>query len=130
MSEASRQIGKDVYSKFSGSIEKVLNDSKTDLSDFWNTFGKYFSSNLGSDAMTKFRDQFLALRIDQRNLATGVDEINRKYEPYIKAIKTTVSLSDEEIKNKLNPPQSLKSWRSKKKRCKIPGRKIPKKILS
>ncbi len=116
MSEASRQIGKDVYSKFSGSIEKVLNDSKTDLSDFWNTFGKYFSSNLGSDAMTKFRDQFLALRIDQRNLATGVDEINRKYEPYIKAIKTTVSLSDEEIKKQVESTSIIKKLEKQKEK--------------
>ena len=116
MSEASRQIGKDVYSKFSVSIEKVLNDSKTDLSDFWNTFGKYFSSNLGSDAMTKFRDQFLALRIDQRNLATGVDEINRKYEPYIKAIKTTVSLSDEEIKKQVESTSIIKKLEKQKEK--------------
>ena len=116
LSEASRQIGKDVYSKFSGSIEKVLNDSKTDLSDFWNTFGKYFSSNLGSDAMTKFRDQFLALRIDQRNLATGVDEINRKYEPYIKAIKTTVSLSDEEIKKQVESTSIIKKLEKQKEK--------------
>lgn len=34
MAEASRQMGKDTYSKFRGSIEKVLNDSQIDLSDF------------------------------------------------------------------------------------------------
>lgn len=116
MSEASRQMGKDAYSKLSGSIEKVLNDSKTDLSDFWNTFGKYFSSNLGSDVMTQFRDQFLALRIDQQNLATGVDEINRKYEPYIKAIKTTVSLSDEEIKKQVESTSIIKKLEKQKEK--------------
>ena len=66
--------------------------------------------------MTKFRDQFLALRIDQRNLATGVDEINRKYEPYIKAIKTTVSLSDEEIKKQVESTSIIKKLEKQKEK--------------
>jgi hypothetical protein len=116
MSEASRQMGADAYSKFHGSIEKVLNDSKTDLSDFWNTFGKYFSSNLGSDVMTKFRDQFLALRIDQQNLAAGVDDINRKYEPYIQSIKSTVTLTDDELKKQVESTSIIKKLEKQKEK--------------
>lgn len=116
MSEASRQMGADAYLKFRGLIEKVLNDSKTDLSDFWNTFGKYFSANLGSDTMTQFRDQFLALRIDQQTLATGVDEINRKYEPYIQSIKTTVTLTDEELKKQVESTSIIKKLEKEKEK--------------
>lgn len=116
MAEASRQMGKDTYSKFHGSIEKVLNDSQTDLSDFWNTFGKYFSSTLGSDVMTEFRDQFLALRIDQKNLAAGIDDINHKYEPYIQAIKTTVTLTDEELKKQVESTSIIKKLEKQKEK--------------
>lgn len=116
MAEASRQMGDDLYSKFRGSIEKVLNDSQTNFSDFWNTFGKYFSSNLGSDSMTGFRDAFLSLRIDQQNLASGIEDINRKYEPYIKSIKTVVTLSDEEIKKQVESTSAIRKLEKEKEK--------------
>lgn len=116
MAESARQMGEDSYQKFRGSIEKVLNDSKGDLTDFWNTFGKYFSSNLGSDVMTEFRDQFLALRIDQKNLTAGIDDINRRYEPYIKSIKTTVTLSDEELKKQVESTSIIKKLEKQKEK--------------
>lgn len=116
MAAVNQQMGDEMYSKFSGSINKVLNDSKTDFSTFWSTFGKYFNSTLSSDAMTGFRDAFYSLRIDQQNLAEGIDNINSKYEPYIKAIKTTVALSDEELKKEVERSSVIKKLEKQKEK--------------
>lgn len=116
MATANQRMGDEMYSKFSESINKVLNDSKTDLSTFWSTFGKYFNSTLGSDSMTGFRDAFYSLRIDQQNLADGIENINSKYEPYIKAIKTTVTLSDEELKKEVERTSLIKNLEKEKEK--------------
>ena len=116
MATANQRMGDEMYSKFSESIYKVLNDSKADLSVFWKTFGKYFTVTLGSDSMTGFRDAFLSLRIDQQNLAEGIDKINSKYEPYIKAIKTTVALSDEELKKEVERTSIIKNLEREKEK--------------
>lgn len=66
--------------------------------------------------MTEFRDQFLALRIDQKNLAAGIDDINHKYEPYIQAIKTTVTLTDEELKKQVESTSIIKKLEKQKEK--------------
>lgn len=87
MAEAYSQMGKDVYSKLESSMKSFLNDSSKDLQDFWGTFGKYFRSTLSNDELTSFRDAFFTLRDTQKGLSTGIDEISRKYAPYLKLLR-------------------------------------------
>lgn len=101
MVESYSQMGEKAFSKLKPALEAFFNEPQKDMADFWNTFGQYFHSTLANDDMTAFRDAFILLREDQKNLATGVDEINKKYEPYIKSIKTVTALSDEEIKKQV-----------------------------
>ena len=58
--------------------------------------------------MTAFRDAFISLRSDQKSLEVGIDDINKKYEPYIKSIKTVTKLSDEELKQEMEATSKIK----------------------
>lgn len=108
MTEAYSQMGKDVFSKLQPSMKAFLNDSSKDLQAFWDNFGKYFHSTLSNDDMTSFRDAFFSLRKDQKALSAGVDEINQKYEPYIKSIKTATTSSEEELKVQVEATSKIK----------------------
>lgn len=108
LGEAYSQMGDGVYSKLQSGLKSFLNDSSKDLQDFWGTFGKYFHSTLANDDLTSFRDAFFTLRKEQKNLSLGIVEINQKYEPYIKSIKTVVELSDEEIKKQMEITSKIK----------------------
>ncbi|WP_255469813.1 hypothetical protein [Bacteroides hominis] len=108
MMEAYSQMGEGVYSKFQPALRAFLSESSKSLTDFWNTFGEYFHSTLSNDDMTAFRDAFISLRSDQKSLEVGIDDINKKYEPYIKSIKTVTKLSDEELKQEMEATSKIK----------------------
>lgn len=101
MVESYSQMGEKAFNKLKPALNAFFNESEKSMADFWDTFGQYFHSTLANDDMTAFRDAFILLREDQKSLADGVDDINKKYEPYIKAIKTTTTLSDEELKKQM-----------------------------
>ena len=68
LGESQREIGDAAFAKFKTSLTKVLNDSNTQFSSFWKTFGKYFNAQIGSDTMASFQDTFRSLRADQKNM--------------------------------------------------------------
>lgn len=106
--EAYSQMGDKAFSKLQSGLKAFLNDSSKDLNDFWGTFGKYFHSTLANDDLTSFRDAFFSLRNEQKGLSSGIEEINQKYEPYIKSLKTVVALSDEELKKQMEAASKIK----------------------
>lgn len=116
MMEIERKMGTDIFNKFQPSIRKTLNDSKTDLTAFWNTFGKYFETTLNNDAMTDFRDAFLSLRKDQQNLAIGISDINSRYEPFLKTLRTSTKLTDEDIKRQMEEASLISKLEAQKKK--------------
>lgn len=110
MLEAQSQMGQQTFAKLKPGLEAFFNESSKSMVDFWNTFGKYFHSTLSNDNMTAFRDAFISLRDDQKSLSAGVDDINKKYEPYIQSIKTVTALSDEEIKKQMEANSLIKKY--------------------
>lgn len=115
LTEAYSQMGDEVFSKLQPSLKAFLNDSSKDLQVFWDNFGKYFHSTLSNDDMTSFRDAFISLRKDQKALSTGISEINQKYEPYIKAIKTATASSKEELKVQVETTSKIKQLEDQRK---------------
>ena len=103
-------MGQQTFAKLKPGLEAFFNESSKSMVDFWNTFGKYFHSTLSNDNMTAFRDAFISLRDDQKSLSAGVDDINKKYEPYIQSIKTVTALSDEEIKKQMEANSLIKKY--------------------
>ncbi|MEG1006524.1 MAG: hypothetical protein RSO15_09635 [Bacteroides sp.] len=116
MLDARAQMGEPVFSKLQPALKSFLNDSSKDLQDFWNTFGKYFHSTLANDALSDFRDAFISLRSDQKALSVGIDDINKKYEPYIKSISSSISLTDEEIKKQVEATSAIKKLEAEKEK--------------
>lgn len=130
LGEAEREMGTMAFSKFQNSMKKVLNDSKSSFADFWKTFGSYFNFKLGSDAIASFQDTFLSLRIDQKNLASGLVDINNKYAPYLKSIKTSVTLTDEELKQQMESTSIIKKLEKEKERVQNTWKEDTKKNLT
>lgn len=116
MVEAQSQMGGQVFDKLQPALKAFLSDSTKDLQDFWGTFGKYFHSTLSNDDLMAFREAFISLRVDQKALSAGVDEINQKYEPYIKSIQTFIALSDEEIKKQVEATSAIKKLEVEKEK--------------
>lgn len=116
MMEAYSQMGEVVYSKFQPALRTFFSESSKSLTDFWGTFGEYFHSTLSNDDMTAFRDAFISLRDDQKTLEAGIDDINKKYEPYIKSIKTITALSDEELKQEMEATSKIKQLEKERQR--------------
>ena len=110
MLEAQSQMGQQTFAKLKPGLTAFFNESSKSMVDFWNTFGKYFHSTLSNDNMTAFRDAFISLRDDQKSLSAGVDDINKKYEPYIQSIKTVTTLSDEELKKQMEANSLIKKY--------------------
>lgn len=110
MMEAQSQMGQQTFAKLKPGLTAFFNESSKSMVDFWNTFGKYFHSTLSNDDMTAFRDAFISLRDDQKSLSAGVDDINKKYEPYIQSIKTVTALSDEELKKQMEANSLIKKY--------------------
>lgn len=116
MLDARAQMGEPIFAKLQPALKSFLNDSSKDLQDFWNTFGQYFQSTLASDALTDFREAFLYLRSDQKALSSGIDDINKKYEPYMKSISTSISLTDEELKQQVEATSAMKKLEKEKEK--------------
>lgn len=114
LGESQREIGDAAFAKFKTSLTKVLNDSNTQFSSFWKTFGKYFNAQIGSDTMASFQDTFRSLRADQKNMADGLKEINSRYDPFISSVKTSIKLSDEELKQEVEANSIIKKLEKQK----------------
>lgn len=116
MMEAQHQMGQQTFAKLKPGLEAFFNESSKSMADFWGTFGKYFHSTLSNDDMTAFRDAFISLRDDQKSLSAGVDDINKKYEPYIKSIRTVTALSDEELKKQMEANSLIKKYEKERQK--------------
>lgn len=114
LSESQREMGDMAFGKFKASLTKVLNDSSSQFSSFWKTFGKYFNATIGSDTIASFQDTFRSLRADQKNMADGLKDINSKYDPFISNVKTSLKLSDEEMKQEVEANSLLKKLEKQK----------------
>lgn len=116
MAESYSQMGDKTFNTLKPALEAFFNEPRKSMKDFWDTFGKYFHSTLANDDMTAFRDAFILLRDDQKQLAAGVDEINKKYEPYIEAIKTSSVLTDEELKKQIEATSIISKLEKQKEK--------------
>lgn len=116
MAEAQSQMGEQTFAKLKPGLQAFFNESSKNLTDFWDTFGKYFHSTLSNDGLTNFREAFLSLRKEQRSLGDGIEEINQRYAPYIKSLKTVVTLSDEEIKKQVEATSIIKKLEKEKEK--------------
>lgn len=116
MAESYSQMGDKTFNTLKPALEAFFNEPRKSMKDFWDTFGKYFHSTLANDDMTAFRDAFILLRDDQKQLAAGVDEINKKYEPYIEAIKTSSVLTDEELKKQVEATSIISKLEKQKEK--------------
>ena len=116
MMEAQSQMGQQAFVKLKPGLTAFFNESSKSMVDFWDTFGKYFHSTLSNDSMTAFRDAFISLRDDQKSLSAGVDDINKKYEPYIQSIKMATALSDEELKKQMEANSLIKKYEKERQK--------------
>lgn len=95
-----------IFNKLKPAMTAFLQDSTKDLKTFTDQFGDYADMSLGNQV--EFTAFYRALRADQKSLSSGVDEINKKYEPYIKSIKAVTTLSDEELKQQMKATSKIK----------------------
>lgn len=104
----------EVFSKLQNGMRAFLNNSSKDIKDFTKEFGDYADMDI-SDQFS-FTAEFRALRADQQGLSDGIDSINKKYEPYIKSIKTSIALSDEDLKKQVENTSAIKRLETEKEK--------------
>lgn len=95
-----------VFNKLKPAMTAFLQDGTKDLKAFTNQFQQYADMSIGDQV--QFSAFYRSLRADQAGLSSGIESINKTYDPYIKNIKTTISLTDEEIKKQVEATSKLK----------------------
>lgn len=104
----------DVFDKLRPAMTVFLQDSTKTLKDFTRQFGGY--ADMSISKQVEFTAFFKAMRSDQKSYSSGIDEINKKYSPYIKSIQTALALSDEEIKNQMEANSLIKKYEKERQR--------------
>ncbi|WP_291585931.1 phage tail tape measure protein [Bacteroides sp.] len=103
----------DVFDKLKPAMTTFLQDSTKTLEDFTHQFGKY--ADMSISKQVEFTAFFKAMRSDQKSYSLGIDEINKKYEPYIKSIKAATTSSQEELKVQVEATSKIKQLEDRKK---------------
>lgn len=103
----------DVFNKLQPAMKSFLHESSKDIKSFLNQFLKYTSINMTEYG--KLTNLYADLRENQKGYASGIDEINKKYEPYINSIKTATASSQEELKVQVETTSKIKELEDKRK---------------
>lgn len=114
MKQMKRSMKPDIFNRLQSSMSLFLKDSSKGLEEFTNKYGQFTDMSISDQ--TLFVAAFQGLRSYQKNISTGIDEINQKYEPYIKTIKTSIALSDEEIKKQVEATSAIKKLEVEKEK--------------
>lgn len=112
MKNLRRNMSKPIFDTLQNSMRSFLDDSSKSLEDFKDKYGQFV--NMGISDQTLFTAGFKGLRSYQSSVSDGLDKINKKYEPYIKSIKTVTTLSDEELKKQMEANSIIKKLEAEK----------------
>lgn len=112
MKNLRRNMSKPIFDTLQNSMRSFLDDSSKSLEDFKDKYGQFV--NMGISDQTLFTAGFKGLRSYQSSVSDGLDKINKKYEPYIKSIKTVTTLSDEELKKQMETNSIIKKLEAEK----------------
>lgn len=112
MKNLRRNMSKPIFDTLQNSMRSFLDDSSKSLEDFKDKYGQFV--NMGISDQTLFTAGFKGLRSYQSSVSDGLDKINKKYEPYIKSIKTVTTLSDEELKKQMEANSIIKKLEAQK----------------
>lgn len=109
-----KAMGSAVFNKLKSGMTAFLRNSNKDIKDFTAQFGKYADMSVKKQAL--FVAGFHELRAKQKGLSSGIEEINQQYAPYIKSLKTVVTLSAEEMKKQVEATSLIKKLEKEKEK--------------
>lgn len=109
-----RNMNPEIFNKLKPSMTSFFQDSSKGLDEFTKKYGKFVDMSISDQIL--FVASFKGLRSYQDTLSDGVEKINKKYEPYIKSIKTVVTLSDEELKKQVEATSIISKLEKQKEK--------------
>lgn len=114
MTNLRRNMSKPLFDTLQNSMRSFLDDSSKSLEGFTDKYSQFVDMGISDQVL--FVAAFNGLRSYQSGISDGLDKINKKYEPYIKSIKTTISLSDEELKKQMETNSLIKKYEKERQK--------------
>lgn len=111
-------MGGEVFDTLSDAMGQYLSDSSKTFEEFMGTFGKY--GKMMVEEKRTLESNFNDLRKYQKEASTGINEINKAYDPYLKKLKVVHQVSrntsDEELKAQVELTSKIKKLEKERKR--------------